>query len=68
MRMTKASKELIEKRASLMKEFNEHREQRIQQWKEQKTRRLELRNSMFQLFNYLIILRYFDQIFFEIDS
>lgn len=47
MRMTKASKELIEKRATLMKNFEEYRTKRIDQYNSQKTRRLELRNSKF---------------------
>lgn len=46
MRMTKASKELIEKRATLMKNFEEYRKKRIQEWNEQKTRRLELRTHI----------------------
>lgn len=50
MRMTKASKELIEKRATLMKNFEEHRRKRIQQYNEQKTRRLELRNRKCSFF------------------
>lgn len=45
MRMTKASKELVEKRQKLMQEFEEHRKKRLQQWATLKQRRLELRNS-----------------------
>lgn len=47
MRQSKASKELIEKRAALMEKFNEYRSRRIKEWNEQKPRRLELRNSWF---------------------
>lgn len=47
MRQSKASKELIEKRAALMEKFNSHREQRIREYLENKLRRLELRNSKF---------------------
>ncbi|KAB0793644.1 hypothetical protein PPYR_13264 [Photinus pyralis] len=43
MRQTKASKELIEKRAALMEKFSAYRQKRIQEWIEQKPRRLELR-------------------------
>lgn len=43
MRQTKASKELIEKRAALMEKFSAYRQKRIQEWNEQKSRRLELR-------------------------
>lgn len=45
MRQSKASKELIEKRAALMEKFNEYRNARIKEWNEQKQRRLALRNS-----------------------
>lgn len=45
MRQSKASKELIEKRATLMEKFNEYRSKRVQEWVEQKSRRLALRNS-----------------------
>lgn len=52
MRQSKASKELIEKRAALMKEFNDHRSKRIKQYNENKQRRLQLRNSeLFCFFN-----------------
>lgn len=47
MRMTKASKELIEKRATLMKNFEEYRKTRVQKWNDDKPRRLELRNRKF---------------------
>ncbi|CAG2058028.1 unnamed protein product [Timema podura] len=46
LRMSKASKELIEKRSKLMKEFAEYRNKRVEQWLEQKKRRLELRNHI----------------------
>nr|CAD7404298.1 unnamed protein product [Timema cristinae] len=46
LRMSKASKELIEKRKKLMKEFAEYRNKRVEQWQEQKKRRLELRNHI----------------------
>ncbi|XP_043279414.1 eukaryotic translation initiation factor 3 subunit B-like [Venturia canescens] len=43
MRLTRASKELIEKRCALMKAFNEYREKRAEEWNTQKKRRMELR-------------------------
>ncbi|CAD6227830.1 GSCOCG00006288001-RA-CDS [Cotesia congregata] len=43
MRMTKASKEVIDKRRALMEAFNEYREKRIDEWKGQKKRRMDLR-------------------------
>ena len=46
MRQTKASKELIEKRATLMEKFSAYRQKRIQEWNEQKSRRLELRSGV----------------------
>ncbi|KAL0278357.1 UNVERIFIED_CONTAM: hypothetical protein PYX00_000194 [Menopon gallinae] len=46
MRLTKASKELIEKRQKLMEEFEGYREKRLQQWAALKNRRLELRNNI----------------------
>ncbi|XP_046491098.1 eukaryotic translation initiation factor 3 subunit B [Neodiprion pinetum] len=46
MRLTRASKELIEKRCTLMKEFEEYRSKRIEEWNSQKKRRLELRNNI----------------------
>jgi translation initiation factor 3 subunit B len=46
MRQSKASKELIEKRAALMKEFNEYRSKRIKDYSENKQRRLQLRNNI----------------------
>ncbi|XP_015123515.1 eukaryotic translation initiation factor 3 subunit B [Diachasma alloeum] len=46
MRLTRASKELIEKRCQLMKEFNEFREKRLNEWNAQKKRRLELRSNI----------------------
>lgn len=45
MRQSKASKELIEKRAALMEKFNAYRTQRMEEWLAQKPRRLALRNS-----------------------
>lgn len=47
LRSTKASKELIEKRQRLMQEFEEHRKKRQQQWVQNKSRRLELREGLF---------------------
>lgn len=44
MRMTRASKELLEKRAQLRAQFMEYRNKRIAEWTEQKSRRLQLRN------------------------
>lgn len=45
-RMTRASKELLEKRAQLKAQFNEYRNKRVLEWKEQKNRRLQLRNHI----------------------
>lgn len=53
MRLTKASKELIEKRQKMMQEFDEHRKKRQQQWALLKSTRLALRNS--ELFKYFLI-------------
>lgn len=47
MRMTRASKEILEKRAKLREEFMEFRNKRIVEWESQKTRRMQLRNSKF---------------------
>lgn len=44
LRMTRASKELLEKRAQLREQFMEYRNKRIAEWEEQKSRRMELRN------------------------
>jgi translation initiation factor 3 subunit B len=46
MRMTRASKELLEKRAQLREQFMEYRNKRIAEWVDQKSRRLELRNHV----------------------
>ncbi|KAF7265760.1 hypothetical protein GWI33_020840 [Rhynchophorus ferrugineus] len=46
MRQSKASKELIEKRAALMEKFREYREENIKKWIEKKSRRLALRNNI----------------------
>jgi len=46
MRQSKASKELVEKRAALMEKFQAYRDQRIQEYNEQKPRRLALRNNV----------------------
>ncbi|KAH0546149.1 eukaryotic translation initiation factor 3 subunit B-like [Cotesia glomerata] len=46
MRLTKASKEQIEKRCALMKAFNEYREKRVDEWNSQKKRRMELRYNI----------------------
>lgn len=50
MRMTRASKELLEKRAKLREQFMEYRNKRITEWEEQKLQRLQLRNSKCLLF------------------
>lgn len=50
MRMTRASKELLEKRGKLRAQFMEYRDKRILEWDEQKYRRLQLRNSTYWLF------------------
>lgn len=47
MRMTRASKELLEKRAKLREQFMEYRKKRILEWEEQKLQRLQLRSSKF---------------------
>lgn len=46
-RMSRASKELLEKRAELRKIFLEYRVKRIAEYNEQKSRRMELRNRKF---------------------
>lgn len=46
LRMTRASKELLEKRSQLREQFMEYRNKRIQDWKDQKNRRLQLRNHI----------------------
>ncbi|XP_022916971.1 eukaryotic translation initiation factor 3 subunit B [Onthophagus taurus] len=46
MRQSKASKELIEKRAALMEKFSSYRQERIRDYNKQKPRRLELRNNV----------------------
>ncbi|XP_014607356.1 PREDICTED: eukaryotic translation initiation factor 3 subunit B [Polistes canadensis] len=46
MRLTRASKELIEKRCASMKSFEEYRTKRIEEYNNQKKRRLELRNNI----------------------
>jgi translation initiation factor 3 subunit B len=47
MRLTRASKELVEKRAKLREVFEEYRSKKIVEWQEQKKRRIQLRNSKF---------------------
>jgi len=44
MRQSKASKELVEKRAALMEKFSQYREEQIKRWEASKPRRLALRN------------------------
>lgn len=44
LRLTRASKDLLEKRAKLREEFMEYRTKRIQDWHDLRSRRLELRN------------------------
>ncbi|XP_067006456.1 eukaryotic translation initiation factor 3 subunit B [Anabrus simplex] len=46
MRLSKASKELIEKRARLLKEFAEYRSKQMEKWNELKPKRLALRNNV----------------------
>ncbi|XP_012282940.1 eukaryotic translation initiation factor 3 subunit B isoform X2 [Orussus abietinus] len=46
MRLTRASKELIEKRCTLMKSFEEYRQRRAEEWNSQKQQRLQLRCSI----------------------
>lgn len=50
MRMTRASKELLEKRAKLREQFMEYRNKRIAEWEDQKLQRLQLRNSKSHFF------------------
>lgn len=45
-RMTRASKELLEKRAKLREQFVEYRSKRVSEWEEQKYRRMQLRNNV----------------------
>lgn len=47
MRQSRASKELIEKRAALMEKFSQYREKRVREYNEHKPRRLALRNSTY---------------------
>ena len=49
LRMTRASKELIEKRAKLREQFTEYRSKRVKEWEDQKKRRMQLRNSTYRL-------------------
>jgi translation initiation factor 3 subunit B len=49
MRLTRASKELVEKRAKLREQFEEYRAKKIVDWEDQKKRRMQLRNSEFLL-------------------
>uniref|UniRef100_A0A0K8TT04 Eukaryotic translation initiation factor 3 subunit B n=1 Tax=Tabanus bromius TaxID=304241 RepID=A0A0K8TT04_TABBR len=46
MRVSRASKELLEKRQLLREQFLEYRKKRIAEWEEQKSRRMQLRNNM----------------------
>ncbi|KAL1116208.1 hypothetical protein AAG570_005703 [Ranatra chinensis] len=46
MRMTRASKEVVEKRAATMKKFEEFRTSALEKWREQKERRLQMRNNV----------------------
>ncbi|XP_073997164.1 eukaryotic translation initiation factor 3 subunit b [Rhodnius prolixus] len=46
MRLTRASKELIEKRAAAMKKFEDFRQSVLNIWAQQKERRLQLRNNI----------------------
>lgn len=55
MRQSKASKELIEKRAALMDKFSEYRNKRLEEWNSQKSRRLALRNSKVFMNVYVIV-------------
>lgn len=50
LRMTRASKDLLEKRAKLREEFMEYRTKRVQEWANLRSQRLELRNSKSLLF------------------
>ncbi|XKL67161.1 hypothetical protein PGB90_010581 [Kerria lacca] len=43
-RLTKASKDVVEKRQKQMKNFKEYRDKRIEDWKKQKQERLQLRS------------------------
>lgn len=47
LRLTRASKDLLEKRAKLREEFVEYRTKRIQDWHDLRSRRMELRNRKF---------------------
>lgn len=46
MRVSRASKELLEKRQQLREQFTEYRNKRIAEWDEQKSRRIQLRNNI----------------------
>lgn len=56
MRMTRASKELLEKRAQLREQFMEWRTKRIAEWEDQRSRRLELRNSRINFFSIILCM------------
>uniref|UniRef100_U5EXZ0 Eukaryotic translation initiation factor 3 subunit B n=1 Tax=Corethrella appendiculata TaxID=1370023 RepID=U5EXZ0_9DIPT len=45
-RLTRASKEILEKRAKLREQFMEYRTKRVAEWESQKYRRLQLRNNI----------------------
>lgn len=66
LRMTRASKELLEKRATLREQFMEYRTKRIEEWKEQKQARMALRNRKW-IYNQLSYLysKYLFNFFFK---
>lgn len=68
MRMTRASKELLEKRATLRGEFMEYRTKRIADWSDQKTRRLELRDRKYIFFLLKFLFLIFGLFFTDVDT
>lgn len=58
LRMTRASKELLEKRATLREQFMEYRTKRIEEWKSQKQDRMALRNRKFNIHHHLFSANY----------
>lgn len=72
LRMSRASKELLEKRAQLRDQFNEYRSKRVAEWQAQRSRRMELRSRKFQngkekfkpIFCILVELKSYNSTFF----
>lgn len=67
-RMTRASKEIMEKRAEMRKIFNEYRDKRVAEYKEQKSRRMELRDRKFFVFDFFFSLIIFNNFSSDCDT